>query len=159
MPRRLIIPGDLSALLHAGLWRSLGSLGIKVATAGLTYLTYVVLSRTMTPDEYGHFAFGLALATVLAIAAGIGQPVAVLRLWPQHSVAGRREQALEAIEAGASITILAALAIAAGLCLLVYSATALFSFSVTVNHFYAAAILVLPLALAEYNSSALRAQG
>lgn len=156
---RLPVPPDLSALLHAGLWRSLGSLGIKVATAGLTYLTYVVLSRTMTPDEYGHFAFGLALATVLAIAAGIGQPVAVLRLWPQHSVAGRREQALEAIEAGASITILAALAIAAGLCLLVYSATALFSFSVTVNHFYAAAILVLPMALAEYNSSALRAQG
>ena len=43
------IPSDLSALLHTGLWRSVGSLGIKVATAGLTYLTYVVLSRTMTP--------------------------------------------------------------------------------------------------------------
>ena len=62
---RLRIPSDLNGLLQAGLLRSVGSLGIKVATAGLTYLTYVVLSRTQTNDEYGHFAFGLALATVL----------------------------------------------------------------------------------------------
>ena len=47
---RLTIPADLSALLRTGLWRSVASLGIKVATAGLTYLTYVVLSRTMSPS-------------------------------------------------------------------------------------------------------------
>ncbi|NGP16702.1 hypothetical protein [Devosia aurantiaca] len=41
---RLAVPSDLSALLSTGFLRSVGSLGIKVATAGLTYLTYVVLS-------------------------------------------------------------------------------------------------------------------
>ena len=104
---RLPIPSDLSALLHTGLWRSVGSLGIKVATAGLTYLTYVALSRTMTPDEYGHFAFGLAIATVLAIAAGIGQPMAVLRLWPQETVAGQKQAAVAALGSGSMLTIMA----------------------------------------------------
>ena len=155
---RLPIPSDLSALLHTGLLRSVGSLGIKVATAGLTYLTYVVLSRTMSPDEYGHFAFGLALATVLAIAAGIGQPMAILRLWPQETVAGRQDAASAAVRAGSSLTIAASLAIAAALCLAVFISYRFIPFEGTANHFYAAAFLVLPMALAEYNSSALRAQ-
>ena len=156
---RLKIPSDLSMLLQAGLWRSVGSLAIKVATAGLTYLTYVVLSRTMTGTEYGHFAFGLALATVLAIAAGVGQPTAVLRLWPQESVAGRKAEALEAVGAGATLTIGASVVIALALCLVVFIAFSLVPFTDTPNHFYGAAFLILPMALAEYNSSALRAQG
>lgn len=156
---RLPIPSDLSVLLHTGLWRSVGSLGIKVATAGLTYLTYVVLSRTQTPDEYGHFAFGLALATVLAIAAGIGQPMAILRLWPQETVAGRKDEAIRAVRAGSAITILASLVIALVLCAVIFVSFQVVAFAETANHFYAAAFLVLPLALAEYNSSVLRAQG
>lgn len=159
MPRRLIIPGDLSALLRTGLWRSLGSLGIKVATAGLTYLTYVVLSRTQTPDEYGHFAFGLALATILAILAGAGQPLAVLRLWSERRGKGDEAGARHAIAAGSGVTIGASLAVAALLCLLAFAARPFLPAGETVSHFYAAAIIVLPLALAEYNSSALRAQG
>ncbi|SEQ23606.1 Membrane protein involved in the export of O-antigen and teichoic acid [Devosia sp. YR412] len=156
---RIKIPTDLSALLHAGLWRSVVSLGIKVATAGLTYLTYVVLSRTMTPLEYGHFAFGLALATVLAIAAGIGQPMAILRLWSQETVAGRKEEAVAAARDGAGITIAASLIVAVALCVVVTIILQFMTFDDTSNHFYGAAFLILPMALAEYNSSALRAQG
>lgn len=156
---RLKIPSDLSALLHAGLWRSLASLGIKLATAGLTYLTYVVLSRTMSPDEYGHFAFGLALATVLAIAAGVGQPMAILRLWSQETVAGRSDKAVQAAKAGSALTILSSLVVAATLCLMIFIAWQLAPFGDTPNHFYGAAFLVLPMAMAEYNSSVLRAQG
>ena len=62
---------DLSGLLRLGLSRSVASLFVKVLTAGLTYLTYVVLSRMMDGTEYGYFAFGLSLATVLAIGAGM----------------------------------------------------------------------------------------
>lgn len=153
------IPSDLSTLLHAGIWRSVASLGIKVATAGLTYLTYVVLSRTMTPDEYGHFAFGLALATVLAIAAGIGQPMAILRLWSQETVAGRRDDAVKAVESGSALTIIASLTLAFLLCALVFLTLQFVTFEDTANHFYGAAFLILPMAMAEYNSSALRAQG
>lgn len=156
---RLPIPSDLSALLHTGLWRSVGSLGIKVATAGLTYITYVVLSRTMTADEYGHFAFGLALATVLAIAAGLGQPTAILRLWSEETVAGREDKAVDAVQAGSTLTIAASVAIALLLCGLTYLVVLFVPFEGTANHFYGAAFLVLPMALAEYNSAALRAQG
>ncbi|QDZ12153.1 lipopolysaccharide biosynthesis protein [Devosia ginsengisoli] len=156
---RLPIPSDLSALLHTGLWRSFGSLGIKVATAGLTYLTYVALSRTMTPDEYGHFAFGLAIATVLAIAAGVGQPMAILRLWPQESVAGQKQAAIAAVRSGSTLTILAGIIASLGLATVVFVTLQFVTLEDTASHFYGAAFLVLPMALAEYNSSALRAQG
>lgn len=156
---RLKIPSDLSVLLHHGLWRSVGSLGIKVATAGLTYLTYVALSRTQTADEYGHFAFGLALATVLAIAASVGQPMAILRLWPEETVAGRHDAANQAVEAGSTLTIFSSLVIALTLCIATFIVFRFVPFNDTPNHIYGAAFLVLPMALAEYNSAALRAQG
>ena len=76
---------DLRALLRTGLSRSLVSLAIKVATAGLTYGMYVLLSRSMGPTEYGLFAFGLSLATVLAILASLGQQTAILRYWPEET--------------------------------------------------------------------------
>lgn len=156
---RLGLPSELTRLLTTGLARSAGSLGIKVATAGLTYITYVVLSRTMTQSEYGHFAFGLALATVLAIAAAVGQPTAILRFWPEAMVAGRRDAALRAIRSGSTLIVLASLGIIIALALLVFAVTSTVTLSDTTNHFYGAAFLVLPMALAEFNSAALRAQG
>ena len=71
---------DLRGLLRSGLSKSLVSLGIKVATAGLTYVMYVILSRLMGIEEYGYFAFGLSLATILAIGANYGQQTAILRV-------------------------------------------------------------------------------
>ena len=156
---RLRIPSDLNTLLQAGLFRSVGSLGIKVATAGLTYLTYVVLSRTQTNDEYGHFAFGLALATVLAIVAGAGQPTAILRLWAERRSKNDEPGARDAVAAGSGITILWGLIVSALLCLGTLAYLPLLTPGATANHFFGAAFLILPLALAEYNSSALRAQG
>ena len=93
-------PTDLRSLLRTGLSRSLVSLLIKVATAGLTYLMYVVLSRTMGITEYGYFAFGLSLATILAIGASMGQQTAILRYWPEEEVAGRHDKALSALRSG-----------------------------------------------------------
>lgn len=156
---RLAVPSDLSALLSSGLLRSVGSLGIKVATAGLTYLTYVVLSRTQTESEYGHFAFGLALATVLAILAGMGQSTAVLRLWPQLRAQGEKGDAEAVVAAGSAITIGASLILAGLLCVLAVASIPFLPPRETINHFIGAAFLILPMALAEYNSSVLRAQG
>lgn len=156
---RLAVPTDLSALLSTGLLRSVGSLGIKVATAGLTYITYVVLSRTQTESEYGHFAFGLALATVLAILAGMGQSTAVLRLWPQLRAQGETGDAEAVVAAGSAITIGASLILAGLLCVLAIASIPFLPPRETINHFIGAAFLILPMALAEYNSSVLRAQG
>lgn len=144
-------------MLRAGLSKSLVSLFIKVATAGLTYAMYVVLSRAMGGTEYGYFAFGLSLATVLAIGANFGQQTAILRYWPEEMVAGRPDKAVEALRAGGSLTILAGLVITVAL-LGAGAVTGLVQ-SGPVFHLYAAAALILPMALAEYWSSALRAQG
>ena len=83
---------DLRSLIQSGLSKSLMSLVIKVATAGLTYGMFVILSRTMGIEQYGYFAFGLSLATILAIGANFGQQTAILRYWPEEMVAGPRRQ-------------------------------------------------------------------
>ena len=148
---------DLRALLRSGLSKSLVSLLIKVATAGLTYLSYVILSRLMGITEYGYFAFGLSLATILAIGANFGQQTAILRYWPAEMVAGHPSKALAALRSGGALTIIAGLAISLGLILVGVGTAA--AGQGPVLHLYAAAVLILPLALAEYWSSALRAQG
>ncbi len=148
---------SLRALVRAGLSRSALSLGIKVGTAGLTYLTYVILSRTMGGDAYGYFAFGLSLATVLSIGACMGQQTAILRYWPEHEGAGRPDLAREALGGGGALVIVAALGLAGA----VSVAAALVGLAAPqpVLHIVAAALLIIPMALSEYWSSALRAQG
>jgi O-antigen/teichoic acid export membrane protein len=147
---------DLRSLLRDGLSKSLVSLVIKVATAGLTYGMYVILSRLLGVTEYGYFAFGLSLATILAIGANYGQQTAILRYWPEEMVAGRPQKAIEALRSGGAVTIVAGL----GICVLLAGVGAVSAgFGAEANHIYAAATLILPLALAEYWSSALRAQG
>jgi len=148
---------ELAVLLRSGLNKSVLSLLIKVATAGLTYLMYVILSRLMGVTEYGYFAFGLSLATILAIGANFGQQTAILRYWPEEMVAGQPAKALEALRSGGALTIIAGVGISFGL--IVASAIAGAASSAPTLHLYAAAALILPLALAEYWSSALRAQG
>src|SRR3569833_867069 len=103
---------DLKGLLRSGLSKSLVSLGIKVATSGLTYLSYEVLSRLMGATDYGYFAFGLSLATILAIGANFGQQTAILRYWPAEMVAGHPERALNALRSGGAITLIAGVVVA-----------------------------------------------
>ena len=148
---------DIRSLLRSGLSKSLVSLLIKVVTAGLTYLMYVILSRVMGATEYGYFAFGLSLATILAIGANYGQQTAILRYWPEAMVAGNPQRALDALRSGGAITIIASVVITA--LLLVVSFGSGIVTAGPVAHLYAAAALILPLALAEYWSSVLRAQG
>src|SRR3569623_404085 len=148
---------DLRALLRTCLSKSLVSLSIKVATAGLTYLSYVILSRLMWGEEYGYFAFGVSLATILAIGANYGQQTAILRYWSAEMVAGRPDRAVNALRSGGAITAFASIVVMAGLGIATFATGA--TGPGPVLHLYAAALLILPLALAEYWSSALRAQG
>jgi O-antigen/teichoic acid export membrane protein len=148
---------DLRGLLSSGLSKSLVSLFIKVATAGLTYLMYVIFSRVMGVTEYGYFAFGLSLATILAIGANFGQQTAILRYWPEAMVAGKPDTALAALRSGGAITIIASLVVV--VLLAGVSAVTGAVGGGPVWHLYASVALILPLALAEYWSSALRAQG
>ena len=149
----------LSAIVRRGMGNSLASLAIKLLTAGLSYVGLVVLARAMPAAEYGYFAFGLSAATVLAVAAGLGQNTAILKLWPQANAAGRPAEALRLLWASGAVTVAGALGTALVLALLVGLAAVLAPGAGPLGHLLAAAVLVVPLALAEYNSSALRSQG
>ena len=150
---------ELGGLLRGGAAKSLASMLIKVATAGLTFLMFVVLSRLMGDAPYGEFALGLSLATMLAVLAGVGQQTAILRVWPEESVGGRPEKAEAALRSGAALTLAAAAVVTLG-ALLVSLALGLAGGGIgSVAYLLAAALLILPMAQAEYASSALRAQG
>ena len=152
-------PTDLRSILRTGLSKSLASLLIKVATAGLTYGMYVVMSRLMGEAEYGYFAFGLSLATVLAIGASMGQQTAILRYWQEEHVGGRPDRALQALRAGGAITVIAGLFVSLALLVVTLAVQVLGEAARPVAHLYAAAALILPMALAEYWGAAVRAQG
>lgn len=111
----------------------------------------------MAPDAYGAFAFGLALATVLAILAATGQPTAILRFWAEDSARDDHEGARAAVRAGGFIT--AAMGTLLGMALSVIALTGGFGAAGFGWTIAAAGLLIVPLALAEFNSSALRAQG
>jgi O-antigen/teichoic acid export membrane protein len=154
-----ILNRAIGAVRDGGFGRSLASLAIKVATAGLTYLMYIALSRMMGESAYGEFAFGLSLATILAVIAGVGQQTAVLRFWPEETGAGRSDKAGDALGAGSALTFLAGVVVTLGM-VAVSVVIGLAGDGIDhVTYLLAAALLILPMALAEYNSSALRAQG
>lgn len=152
-------PAETKTSLRTGLFRSFASLLIKIATAGLTYVMFVVLSRLMGVSAYGEFAFGLALATILSIGASIGQQTAILRFWPEDEVNGDDEGARNALQSGWALTLIAGTGLTLALALfgLVYGTLGA-GFAAGLG-FAAAALLILPMGAAEYASSALRAQG
>lgn len=152
------VPKDLTALIKRGALRSFASLAIKVATAGLTYVMYVVLSRSMGAQSYGYFAFGFSLATLLAVTAGLGQQTAILRYWPEENVAGRRERAVAAVQSGWALTLITGLSLALGLSLVALALGISRGGMSTVAHLFGAALLIVPMAGAEYSSAVLRAQ-
>jgi len=152
------LPTDIASLIRLGMSRSVLSLFVKLAAAALTYAGFIALARTMQPLEYGYFAHGLALATILAVVAGMGQQTAVLKLHAEATADGRTDRAHAVVGHGGSVTLFAALVIAA-----LVVALAFIMFAVPdhgkIAHIAAAGVLVVPMAIAEYQSSALRAQG
>lgn len=148
------------SVVRQNMGRSLGALVIKIAAAGMSYLMFVVLSRVMGVSAYGQFASGFALATMLAIGAGLGQHMVILRLWPEAESAGKTGEALDALKAGWALTLMAGSIITLALVVvtLVFGLGAQ-SGSGEISYLYGAAALVFPLAAAEYLSAVLRAQG
>lgn len=147
------------AVVKLGLQRSVLSLFIKLATAGLTYAMLVVFSRTMDVHEYGLFAFGFSLATLLAIGASMGQQTAILRYWPEDEGRGDGEGALASLRAGWALTLIGGVGLTVLLCLSAYVYGRVGPGLDAVMHVFAASLLIVPMAAAEYGSSALRAQG
>lgn len=149
----------IKAIVRLGLTRSAASLVIKMGTAGLTYLMFVVLARLMDTPAYGEFAFGMALATLLSIGASVGQQTAILRFWPEDEVHGDEKSARQAMQAGWALVLIASGVLTFGLAIIGSAYGAIGPGLGAAMHIVASALLILPMAAAEYGSSVLRAQG
>jgi len=57
---------------------------IRVAGAGIIYLSHVLLARWMGPFDFGVFAYAWVLVTVLGLLAPLGLNVAVVRFLPDY---------------------------------------------------------------------------
>lgn len=150
---------EIRSVVREGLTKSLASLVVKVVTAGLTYVMFVALARAMGPVSYGQFAFGFSLATMLAIGGAMGQQTAILRYWPEDMGAGDGQGAENALQSGWALTLIAGAGLSIVLCVVAILLGWVEQEFSQYAHLLAAALLILPLAAAEYGSSVLRAQG
>lgn len=62
------------------LFSSVLSAGIKVGSAGLTFLMFMFLARTLGATQYGLFGTMFALGTVAAVTAAFGQHILSLKV-------------------------------------------------------------------------------
>lgn len=78
---------------HKGLARGAGiAFVLQAVGAGLAFAMQVLLGRWMGASEYGTYGYTLAWAALVAVAAGVGLPVTVLRFVPaflSHKEFGR----------------------------------------------------------------------
>lgn len=156
--RERLEAGGHAALAARLFGPGLVALLIKVATAGLSYLMFVVLARVLDLVEYGKFAFSFNLAIALSAVAGLGATTAIMRFWPQYTVTQRPDLARGALRGGAVATLLAALL--AGLAIAVLAPLAgRLSPDGGTAHVAMAGLLVPGFALSEYAAAALRARG
>lgn len=134
---------------------SLWSLIIKVASAGLTYIMFVLISQSMDASEFGRFGFGFNLGTFLAVVASAGLHTAILRWIPEYNAQGRPDESRQALRWSIAVTVFVGLT----LTIIAASAVAALRDIPEKAFIFAGLCLILPVACAELFASALRAKG
>lgn len=66
---------------------------LRIAGAGLTFVTQILLARWMGASELGYYVFAFSTATVFGFLATLGLPAAAQRFIPQNLVTGRDDLA------------------------------------------------------------------
>ncbi len=139
--------------------KGFNALVIKVASAGLSYLMFLLLARWMTPQEYGEFAMAFSFGSFLAFVALRGQHLMVLRYIPQYE--GQGKPALAAgilVHSRRQLLIGTAWTVALTLAALAILDTR-FGWAPGDRTLYMGAIFAAPFAYAQYQSHLLRAFG
>ena len=131
---------------------SLLAFSIKLASAGLSFGMFVFLAQAMTAAEYGRFAALFSLATLLAALGGLGQRSVALRFGSAYHEAQSHDLRRGVVQRGYRLVSLGTVIAAAlgGAIYLVINA------QFGMWPLVAIVVLTLALALAEYQSFALR---
>ncbi len=157
--RQRLVPEAVMRMSIAGLARSGAIAGvIKLASAGLSFLMFVVIAMITDERQFGLYSATYAGASLVSFFATVGQQSTVLRFWPQYSgkdlasAQGLMARAIIVSFGGAAITSLIVIAIA----------FAPFASERTPEWLplcLSAAILSFALAWSEFASGAFRAKG
>lgn len=131
---------------------------VKAAGVGLSFVMFVVIARLTEAAEYGRFAFLFALGSFGGAVARAGQQTLVLRYLPEYEVGGRTDAAKGLLVTG-SRWLLSAAAMVIALILLAAVGTRWMEVSIPASVVGLAALLVVPLALADYFCSIMRVHG
>ncbi len=93
-PRRQVLPGDLIARVRSALMpdgergraqrAALTAFAIRILSAGIAYLTQVVLARWMGSYEYGIFVFVWVWVLILGGLSSLGINIAMIRFVPEY---------------------------------------------------------------------------
>lgn len=138
---------------------SILSAGIKLASAGLTFLMFVFLARVMAPEVYGQFAAMFSLGTIGAIAALLGQHTLGMKtlsgLEPDPALNATRRHFIWRSYGMVMAGVGGCVALACG----AWALERLFGVSVGALTMLGACLLILPFALAELVSFHSRAFG
>lgn len=142
---------DTLSLLSGSIW----SLAIKISSAGLIYLMLVMLARAMPVAEYGRFGIVFNLASFMAVLGSIGIHTAILRWWGEYTAKGQPHLAAQALTWSFVMTFAGGLVAS----LLTYVLLQQLVPGQSQSFLIAGMALVVPIVMAEFLASALRAQG
>jgi len=150
--RRLAQDDSVRRMVNGGL----ASLLIKVGSAGLTYVMFVLLARAMEGADFGRFSFGFNTASLLSVVAGLGLHIGILRWWPEYRAKQQPDVAVHAYRWAMRRSLLGSLAL--GIILALTAVAVTFITDIDYRFLVSAALLIGPICLAEYLGSILRAQ-
>jgi O-antigen/teichoic acid export membrane protein len=129
------------------------SLVIKGLSGVLTYAALVLLARVMSTADFGRLGLGLSIASFFAVVASGGLQIAILRWIPEFRAQGDENRARAAMYWSLRRTLTLASIVAAATAISVF----VFLGEIRLTHYLvAAAVLIVPLALADYLGNVLR---
>ena len=132
---------------------------IKMGGTGLAFLFFMFLARLLSPEQYGIFAVGFSTAFILATFTSAGQQFSILRFWPAADELYGAAVAWITFTRGLKlISVCCAIVMLAG-CLATLFKLHIQTFGRDYWIFFAVAALSSAIAIEEYFSCSLRAQG
>ena len=78
-----------SSRLNGLVGGGVAAIAIKISSAGLNFLMFLVAALVTNPRDFGLFSTAFAAASLVSFVNVVGQQGVILRFWPQYAGSGR----------------------------------------------------------------------